>query len=257
MPHHPPQAPPPSASAPRARPLSRPGTRALLPLLAAASLLTAPLPAAADGLNEWTGEAAGPGEFWFVPEGIFGVAGGPQVLYLQAQYGVIDKVDVIAYPILTLDGGELAEPQLEAYGRYSLTDTFMLAAGFNLPLYLEGDASVVLGLFHTVHLQKEVWKLTWNLLAWVPPTAAADSSLMGIVVLNRALGGQWTAFLEVDVEAGTGDPGAATVNLIPGVQYDLSDVDVLNFSLVVPVRPALEKAELGVGVWYGRGFGVK
>lgn len=49
-----------------------------------------------------------------------------------------------------------------------------------MPLYFEQVPSVIVGVAQTIELVEKIWKLTWNLWAWVPPSSVDTAALSSI-----------------------------------------------------------------------------
>ncbi len=227
--------------------------------LASALLLTATTgELRADGLNEWTGTPAAAGEVWFVPQGIISLGTDvPQGYYLQTQVGLAKGWDVIATPSFPILAGEFEEPYVDLYVRYGVADALAVTLGASSGLAFKDTPSAIVGLFHTLESKDEVWKFTWNALAWVPPTAPDETSIFGVLVLNRSLNDMWTAYAEVDVTYDVGN-NVANVEAGFGLQLDFGDVDTLNFGFLAPLQPIVgSDAPVMISAWYAHGFNVK
>lgn len=225
--------------------------------MAAVSLTFVPSPAHADGINEWATGAAGKGEVWAIPQVLLSLGDGtPQTYYLQFQIGLAEKLDLVLYPAFPILNSEFQEPGLDAYARYSVTETLMVGLGASVMLGFDDAPSIIAGLFQSLKFGGDAWKVTWNLVGWVPPTAPDTTSLFAVGVVNRKISGLISAYGEVDLNGATNALGDTAMSLGGGIQLDFGDVDALNFGVLVPINPLVGKGSpVVLSAWYLHGFG--
>lgn len=194
-----------------------------------------------------------------MPQGVLSLSSGaPQIYYLQLQFGLADKIDLIATPTFPIADSTFGEPWLDAFARYRLGDAFSLGLGASVALGFEDAPSVIVAAFQTLQLNGDVLWITWNLTAWVPPAAPDTAALFGVGVLNRSFTDLIGGYVEVDVTAGIDALADTVVQFGGGVLLSFGDVDQLDFGVLIPVKPLVgDGSPPMISAWYAHGFGVE
>lgn len=221
--------------------------------LAAAVIFFAAAPCHADGYNDWAGAVADPGELYVVPA-VQPVLTSTWSAYwqLQFQLGLADKIDLITSLATTQVGGAFEHDGLYVQPRYAISDQTSVSLGLFVPASVaDTGVSLIPGVFSTTWLSPERWKLNWNATFYVPVAAPAGVETFSVGVLERRFSPGFSVFFEGDLH-GTVD--ALALDVLVGALWELSDVDSLNVSLMMPTVPKPEPGALAVGVWYARGI---
>lgn len=227
----------------------------IIAVCATLAVLASPCPAAADGYNDWGGEIAGPGEFYFVPA-VLAAAKPDWYLYWQwqNQIGLTDKVDLLITLATTQETETWTADLAYIQPRYALSETLCVSVGVFVPGHVDADPiSLMPGIFHTWWIVKDAWKLNWNVVWNVPLRAPGDHSYFIPLVLERPMSEELAVFAEVDVWGTFAEPA---VDVFVGAQIELGDMDSLNLSAMLPAYPELVVEGLAGGIWWSHGFEV-
>lgn len=217
------------------------------------------LPSWADGYNDWGGEVAAPGEIYAVPA-ISAAAAPDWYAYwqLQVQVGLEKRLDLLFTLATTQQSTGWTHDGVYIQPRWAVTDTLNLSLGWFVPGNVAADPlSLLPGVFQTIQTSDEVWLVNWNFVATMPIRAPGDVSYFAPVVCQRKFSDTVAGYVEVDLYGPLNMPGDVAIDVFVGTQVELSDVDTLNVSLMLPAKPDFEPTGLALGVWWARGFEVK